>query len=338
MITVEFSDLGPNTGGFPVTRSYHQLTHHGKVASYIKELSIIERFHTKQFGRFLDKLSAVREPNDRTLLDNTMALLGSGMGNASSHSNKNIPLLLAGGGFKHQGHLQFESGKTPASSCLFPCSKVWHGNGFVQSLHWHAERASGLMRSMRAIVLLAALSLGAESAVAAELPASVPVFVKRYCMKCHDADSEKGDRNFERFLAQPGKAEHHELLKEILDQLNLGEMPPRKKNVAQPLNAERRQMVAVLADYLAAVESSKVPTATVMRRLTRYEYNYTLRDLLGVDTIAADATRLFPADATSHGFPNFGPVQALSDVQPALHEGGPNLPRSGLGPRQKQPR
>ena len=147
---------------------------------------------------------------------------------------------------------------------------------------------------MRAIVLLAALSLGAESAVAAELPASVPVFVKRYCMKCHDADSEKGDRNFEPFLAQPGKAEHHELLKEILDQLNLGEMPPRKKNVAQPLNAERRQMVAVLADYLAAVESSKVPTATVMRRLTRYEYNYTLRDLRGVATIAADATRLFP--------------------------------------------
>ena len=116
VITVEFSDLGPNTGGFPVTRSYHQLTHHGKVASYIKELSIIERFHTKQFGRFLDKLSAVREPNGRTLLDNTMALLGSGMGNASSHSNKNLPLLLAGGGFKHQGHLQFESGKTPASN------------------------------------------------------------------------------------------------------------------------------------------------------------------------------------------------------------------------------
>ncbi|HCV97989.1 MAG TPA: hypothetical protein DGJ56_01705, partial [Verrucomicrobiales bacterium] len=134
-------------------------------------------------------------------------------------------------------------------------------------------------------------------------------------MKCHDADSEKGDRNLEPFLAQPGKAEHHELLKEILDQLNLGEMPPRKKNVAQPSVAERREMVAALADYLAAVESSKVPIATVMRRLTHYEYNYTLRDLLGVDTIAADATRLFPADATSHGFPNFGPVQALSDVQ-----------------------
>jgi hypothetical protein len=92
------------------------LTHHGKVAGYIKELSIIERFHTKQFGRFLDKLVAVREPNGRTLLDNTMALLGSGMGNASSHSNKNLPLLLAGGGFRHGQHLRFEPGRVPAAN------------------------------------------------------------------------------------------------------------------------------------------------------------------------------------------------------------------------------
>jgi hypothetical protein len=116
VITLEFADLGPDSGGFPINRSYHQLTHHGKVPSYIKELSIIERFHTKQFGRFLDKLVAVREPNGRTLLDNTMALLGSGMGNASSHSNKSLPLLLAGGGFKHGQHLRFESGRVPAAN------------------------------------------------------------------------------------------------------------------------------------------------------------------------------------------------------------------------------
>ena len=116
VISLEFSDLGPNSGGFPVTRGYHQLTHHGKVDSYIKELSIIERFHTKQFGLFLDKLKAIKEPNGKNLLDNTMALLGSGMGNASSHSNKNLPLLLAGGGFKHGNHMRFEPGKTPASN------------------------------------------------------------------------------------------------------------------------------------------------------------------------------------------------------------------------------
>ena len=52
-----------------------------------------------------------------------------------------------------------------------------------------------------------------------------------------------------------------------------------------------------------------------MRRLMRCEHNYAMR-LTCVDTIAADATRLFPADANAHGFPNYGPVQALSDVQP----------------------
>ena len=114
VITFLVADLGANSGGFPITRGYHQLTHHGKVTSYIKELSIIERFHTQQFGRFLDKLDAIHEPNGKTLLDNTMALLGSGMGNASSHSNKNLPLLLAGGGFKHGQHLRFKMGGTPA--------------------------------------------------------------------------------------------------------------------------------------------------------------------------------------------------------------------------------
>lgn len=116
VITLSLADLGGNSGGFPLTRGYHQLTHHGKVASYIKELSIVERFHTRQFGRFLDQLEDVREPNGKTLLDNTMALLGSGMGNASSHSNKNLPLLLAGGGFKHGQHIRYEKGKTPASN------------------------------------------------------------------------------------------------------------------------------------------------------------------------------------------------------------------------------
>ena len=114
IITFALADLGGNSGGFPLTRGYHQLTHHGKVESYIKELSIIERFHARQFGRFLDQLDVIREPNGKTLLDNTMALFGSGMGNASSHSNKNLPLLLAGGGFKHGQHVRFEKGSTPA--------------------------------------------------------------------------------------------------------------------------------------------------------------------------------------------------------------------------------
>jgi len=104
IVTLASSDIGANYGGFDVTRGYHQLTHHGKVAAYIDELKVIERFHTNQFARFLDQLKSINEPNGKTLLDNTMALLGSGMGNASSHSNRNLPLLLAGGGFRHGEH------------------------------------------------------------------------------------------------------------------------------------------------------------------------------------------------------------------------------------------
>lgn len=107
VITLALADIGANYGGFSITRGYHQLTHHGKVPEYITELSIIEQFHMEQLSRFLKQLQAVEEPNGKTLLDNCMVLFGSGMGNASSHSNKNLPLLLAGGGFRHGEHKSY---------------------------------------------------------------------------------------------------------------------------------------------------------------------------------------------------------------------------------------
>ncbi|MGB1817546.1 MAG: DUF1552 domain-containing protein [Rubripirellula sp.] len=107
VITLGLADIGANYGGFDISRGYHQLTHHGKVPEYITELSVIEQFHTEQLARFLSKLKSVSEANGKTLLDNSMVLFGSGMGNASSHSNKNLPLVLAGGGFKHGEHKSY---------------------------------------------------------------------------------------------------------------------------------------------------------------------------------------------------------------------------------------
>lgn len=107
VITLEVSGLGANSGGLPITKGYHQLTHHGKVESYIDELKLIEQVHTKSFAQFLERATAIEEPNGKSLLDNTMALFGSGMGNASSHSNKDLPMLLAGGGFKHGQHMVY---------------------------------------------------------------------------------------------------------------------------------------------------------------------------------------------------------------------------------------
>ncbi len=120
VITFGTADIGSDGGGLGVTRGYHQLTHHGKVPGYIAELSIIESFLVKKFAGFLDQLSSIEEPNGKTLLDNTITLFGSGMGNASSHSNKRLPLILAGGGFRHGRHLSFENqNNRPPASNLF---------------------------------------------------------------------------------------------------------------------------------------------------------------------------------------------------------------------------
>ena len=118
VITLEVSGIGNNSGGLPLTKGYHQLTHHGRVASYIEELSIIEKVHTAAFADFLDTLRSVEEPNGKSLLDNTMTLFGSGMGNASSHSNKDLPLILAGGGFKHGQHIRFEKDKSRGTQTM----------------------------------------------------------------------------------------------------------------------------------------------------------------------------------------------------------------------------
>lgn len=95
------SDLGIRNG-------YHALSHHGQVQASIDQLVQIELYQMQQFADFLDKLKSIREPSsDGTLLDSTLVLLGSGMGNANSHVNTDLPILLAGGGFRHGEHKQY---------------------------------------------------------------------------------------------------------------------------------------------------------------------------------------------------------------------------------------
>ncbi len=87
-----------------VTQDYHNLSHHGKDPAKIAELGVIERAEIACVGEFLGKLQASKEENG-TLLDLTIVLVGSNLGNASSHDNRNLPIVLAGGGFKHGQHL-----------------------------------------------------------------------------------------------------------------------------------------------------------------------------------------------------------------------------------------
>ena len=94
---------GNNVNGIEgVDESYHTLSHHGMDDEKLGQLAIVEQGVVNEWGGFIRKLKADK------LLDETMVVLTSNLGNASSHDNKNMPLLFAGGGFKHGQHLAFD--------------------------------------------------------------------------------------------------------------------------------------------------------------------------------------------------------------------------------------
>ena len=102
-------DFNPRDLG--VTGDYHALSHHGQMASSIEALITLETYQIQQFVRFVEKLASLQD-GETPLIDQTMVLFGSGMGNANSHTNTNLPVLLAGGGFKHGRMLAFDGKST----------------------------------------------------------------------------------------------------------------------------------------------------------------------------------------------------------------------------------
>jgi hypothetical protein len=83
-----------------IDKSYHGLSHHGNDEAAIKHLLTLETYQIDQFGKFLARLAKI-EDGERTLLDSTAVLFGSGIGDANTHKNSDLPILLAGGGYRH---------------------------------------------------------------------------------------------------------------------------------------------------------------------------------------------------------------------------------------------
>ena len=101
-----------------VTRETHSLTHHGNVPEAIDELRKIEEAQLRVLAEFFGGLQGVVEEGD-SLLQRTMVLYGTCMGSANAHSNTNLPVLLAGGGFKHGQHLAFNRERNYPLANLF---------------------------------------------------------------------------------------------------------------------------------------------------------------------------------------------------------------------------
>ncbi|MBM3829767.1 MAG: DUF1552 domain-containing protein, partial [Verrucomicrobia bacterium] len=101
-----------------VTLTHHDASHHGQDESKIQQLAMVEEAELKLFAAFLARMKATNG-GGQTLLDQTIVLHASHLGNASSHTGDNLPIILAGGGFKHAGHVAFDRKQNQPLTNLF---------------------------------------------------------------------------------------------------------------------------------------------------------------------------------------------------------------------------
>lgn len=164
------------------------------------------------------------------------------------------------------------------------------------------------------VLLIQVLSwaISHPSSAAEAVPPSPTTFLQTYCIECHGPEKQKGDRRFDH-LALPGSTADDLLnFQDIIDQLNLGDMPPKKAK--QPSAGERRATIAALTKAASQVRAALKSTGgqTVLRRLNRREYIHTVGDLFALDMRAFDPTSKFPRDQTADHMDNLGDVLRTS--------------------------
>lgn len=170
--------------------------------------------------------------------------------------------------------------------------------------------------------LLLVLVLAAPAATAAEtenkstarrFPEKVNRFFTNYCGSCHGAKKSEGGIRFDALNQDLINGPHADDWHEVLDALNKGEMPPEDEK--QPSKAKLNEMVEFLttAFKAAALDRRSTGGKIVMRRLTNYEYNNTLNDLLALNE---NWSKDFPPDSLSaEGFKNNGFYMGISAMQ-----------------------
>ncbi|MEA3209770.1 MAG: hypothetical protein QOE70_2827 [Chthoniobacter sp.] len=131
--------------GTQITDGYHSLSHHGKSAAKLGQLETIDREHMKLLAELFAGLKSTREGGE-TLLDRSMILYGSNLGNANTHVTTNLPVLFAGGGFKHGQHLAFDQERNYPLPNLFV--------SMLQRMGLEADRFASSTGTMRGLDLV----------------------------------------------------------------------------------------------------------------------------------------------------------------------------------------
>ncbi|MFT4637959.1 MAG: hypothetical protein ACI8T1_001275 [Verrucomicrobiales bacterium] len=154
--------------------------------------------------------------------------------------------------------------------------------------------------------------------VAASLFAETPeAFFETHCYECHDADAKKGDFDLTSLPMTFTSAADFERWVKVFDRIDLGEMPPPKK--LRPLVDEKEAVLGWLKSSLIAGERTRLADEgrTGIRRLTRIEYENTVRDLFDMPGIALRSE--LPADGSAHGFDKNSDALDISHVNLAKY-------------------
>jgi hypothetical protein len=144
LVTVFIEALGIHPDIPGVEHETHTLTHHGNRPQALAELRKIESAQFQALADLLGGLKGAKEGSE-TLLDRTMVLYGTAMGSANGHTNNNLPVLLAGGGFKHAGLLPFDTHKN------YPLANLYVS--MLQRLGLEIDRFASSTGTMRGLEL-----------------------------------------------------------------------------------------------------------------------------------------------------------------------------------------
>src|SRR5437867_9980655 len=158
------------------------------------------------------------------------------------------------------------------------------------------------------LCLAAALSL---TCAAADYDKEIRPLLNEFCLGCHSTEKHKGDLDVERFSSLSEVMKHPKVWQSVVEQISLGEMPPKEK--PQPAEAQRVRLLGWANGVLDDIALARAgdPGPVVLRRLSNAEYTYTIRDLTGVTSL--DPAKEFPADSASgEGFMNVGNSLAMS--------------------------
>ena len=135
--------------GEKLIAGYHGLSHHGNDPTKIADFNRIGREHVTRFGVFLDHLRERKDAQGQSLLESAIVLYSSGMGDANTHNNSNLPVLVAGGGFQHGRYHAIDREKRTSSTPLFGDLFI----SFLQQMGIEREQFANASRNMNEFLL-----------------------------------------------------------------------------------------------------------------------------------------------------------------------------------------